>query len=436
MTLELETPEFFTKFGVPIILDGIAQIKIRSDDPVATATAAEMFLSKSLSELNLIAHQMMSGHLRGAISTLSFEEILSQPEAFAQRVQHLTAEDLGNMGIQVVSFTIREVKDPSNYIKALERPQQAEVEKNAVLGEARANRDAAIGRATAERESTVTASVAQKESQLARLQAETAVAEAMKIKEVQVQEYASQAAKAKAEADQSYELQKAKTQQLVINEKMGVDLAQKRKQIEVEESEIERRTKELVHMVQKPAEAESARIGLMADAEKGRQVAMAEAEAESAKVRGMAEAQIILAKGQAEAESIRLKRLAEAEGTKALLLAEAEGMQAKAEAYQQYNEAAVSQMLIEKLPEMAAAVAAPLAKIDRIIMVNTGSGADGLGIDRITKGVVDVLAQIPGVAEVLSGINLKELINKVPTLKPEVVAPAAAPPTDGATSEK
>ena len=105
---------------------------------------------------------------------------------------------------------------------------------------------------------------------------------------------------------------------------------------------------------------------VLAQAEKGRQVAMAEAEAESAKVRGMADAQVILAKGQAEAESIRLKRLAEAEGAKAMALAEAEGMQAKAEAYQQYNEAAVSQMLIDRLPEMAAAIAAPLAKIDRI----------------------------------------------------------------------
>jgi len=419
MTLELETPEFFTKFGVPIVLDGIAQIKIRSDDPIATATAAEMFLSKSLSELNLIAHQMMSGHLRGAISTLSFEEILSQPEAFAQRVQHLTAEDLGSMGIQVVSFTIREVKDPSNYIKALERPQQAEVEKNAVLGEANAHRDAAIGRASAEREATITSSIAQKESQLARLQAETAVAEAMKIKEVQVQEFAAQSAKAKAEADQSYELQKAKTQQLVVEQKLGVDLAQKRKQIEVEESEIERRTKELIHTVTKPAEADRDRIEVMASAEKGRQVAMAEAEAESAKVRGLAAAEVILATGQAEAEAIRLKGLASAEGAKAMLLAEAEGMQAKAEAYQQYNEAAVSQMFIEKLPEMAAAVAAPLAKIDRIIMVNTGGGADGIGIDKITKGVIDVLAQVPGVAEVLTGIDLKALVGKVRKLAPE-----------------
>jgi flotillin len=414
MTLELNTPEFYTRLGVPIVVDGIAQIKIRSDDPIATATAAEMFLSKSTDDLNQVAHQMMSGHLRGAIATLSFEEILSQPEAFAQRVQQLTAEDLGNMGIQVVSFTIREIKDPSQYIKALERPQQAEVEKNAALGEAKATRDSAIGRATAEREATVTASQASKEAMLAKLQAETAVAEAQKIKEVQVQNYQSEAAKAKAEADLSYELQKAKTEQLVVEQKMGIDLAQKKKQIEVEESEIERRSKELIHTVQRPAEAESAKVITLAEAERQRQVAMAEAQAEAGKVRGLAEADVIRAKGQAEAEAIRLRGLAEAEGLKAKSLAEAEGMQAKAEAYKQYNEAAVSQMFIERLPELAAAVAAPLSKIDKIVLVSTGGASTG--IEQITKGVVDVLAQVPGIAETLAGLDLRAIFQRVPAM--------------------
>ncbi len=415
MTLEINTPAFYTKYGVPIVVDGIAQIKVRSDDLIATATAAEMFLSKSVDDLNQIAHQMMSGHLRGAISTLSFEEILSQPEAFAQRVQQLTAEDLGNMGIQVVSFTMREIQDPSGYIKALERPKQAEVEKNAALGEANAQRDASIGRSAAEREATVTSSLALQEAQLAKLQAETAVAEAQKAKEVQVQQYHAEMARAKAEADLSYDLQKAKSEQLVVTERLGVDLVQKQKMVEVEESEIRRREMELVHSVQKPAEAERQKIAILTAAERERQIALAEAEAAAAKARGLAEAEVIRVKGEAEAEAVRLRGLAEAEGLKARLLAEAEGMRAKAEAYQQYNEAAVSQMLIEKLPDLAAAVSAPLQKIDRIMLVNTGNG-DGTGIERITKGVVDVIAQVPGVAEALVGIDLKEVLQRVPGL--------------------
>lgn len=151
MTLEIKTPEFYTKFGVPIIVDGIAQIKVRSDDATALITAAEMFLSKTREEMNEIALQMMSGHLRAVISTLPFEEIHANPEAFAQTVQRLTAEDLANMGIQVISFTIREIQDPKVYLQAIGRPKMAEVQKNAVLGEANANRDSTMGRSLAER---------------------------------------------------------------------------------------------------------------------------------------------------------------------------------------------------------------------------------------------------------------------------------------------
>src|SRR6185436_16131535 len=131
-----------------------------------------MFLSKSASEMNEIAHQMMQGHLRAVISTLPFEEIHANPEAFAQTVQRLTAEDLANMGIQVVSFTIREVQDPSGYMQALGRPQLAEVQKNAALGEANAERDAAMGKAAATRQASIVAAEAQRESELARIQAE------------------------------------------------------------------------------------------------------------------------------------------------------------------------------------------------------------------------------------------------------------------------
>ncbi|MDP6358333.1 MAG: flotillin family protein, partial [Planctomycetota bacterium] len=127
ITLEIRTPEFFTKYGVPIVVDAIAQIKVRSDDDIPIATAVEMFRSKSIREMNETAHQMMQGHLRGVISTMPFEEIHANPEAFAQAVQRLTAADLANMGIQVVSFTIREVQDPSGYLKALGRPQLAQV---------------------------------------------------------------------------------------------------------------------------------------------------------------------------------------------------------------------------------------------------------------------------------------------------------------------
>lgn len=419
MTLEIKTPEFYTKFGVPIIVDGIAQIKVRSDDSGSLITAAEMFLSKSREEMNEIALQMMSGHLRAVISTMPFEEIHANPEAFAQAVQRLTAEDLANMGIQVISFTIREIKDPHGYLQAIGRPKMAEVQKNAVLGEASANRDSTMGRSLAEREATITSSKAQEDSQLARIKADLSVAEASKEKNIKLNDFNSQIATAKANSDIAYDLQKAKAQQLLTEESIGVSIIERRKRAEVEEQEIARKELELIHSVQKPAEAERQRIEILAQAEQNRRKTVAEAEALAARVQGLAEAEVIKAKGEAEAGAIRQKALAEAEGLRAKFLAEAEGMKEKAKAWQEYNEAAVSQMFIEKLPAIAAAVAAPLSKIDRIVMVNNGSNGSGTGVDAITKSVTDVLAQLPAVAEVLTGVNLPELMKRVPALKQE-----------------
>lgn len=428
MTLEIKTPEFHTKFGVPIIVDGIAQIKVRSDDPLALITAAEMFLSKNVTEMNDTALQMMSGHLRAVISTLPFEEIHMNPEAFAQTVQRLTAEDLANMGIQVISFTIREIQDPKGYLQAIGRPKMAEVQKNAVIGEAAATRDSAMGKALADREATITQAKATEDSSLARIHADVAIAEAAKDKGIKVHAFDAEVATAKAQSDMAYELQKAKTQQLLTDEQLGVSLIEKRKMIELTQFDIQRAELQLVQNVQKPAEAEAFRIERLAQAEQLRHRAIGQANADAVRMRGMAEAEVMRARGDAEAEAVRKRGLAEAEGLRARYLAEAEGMQEKAKAWQGYNEAALSQMLVERLPEIAAAIAAPLARIDRITLVNSGSGnGDGLGVERITRGVTDVMGQIPGAIEMLSGINLPDLLKRLPAIGASSTGAAPAP---------
>jgi flotillin len=380
MTLEIRTPEFFTKFGVPIVVDGIAQIKVRSEDPVAVATAAEMFLSKSAAEMNEIAHQMMQGHLRAVISTLAFEEIHNNPEAFAQTVQKLTAEDLANMGIQVVSFTIREIQDPSGYMQALGRPKLAEVQKDAAVGEANAERDAAMGRAVASREASVTSAAARKESDLAQLSAEIAVLDAQAERDKHKAELAAEVSETKAESDLAYELSTTKARQAVLQEELVV-----------RDLQIQARQRELAFEVEKPAQAEQARIRLLA-----------EADAEAKRVLGRAEADVMLAKAQAEAEGVRQR-----------LEAEAEGMRRKAEAWQHYNSAALAELVIARLPEIASAVAAPLANIDRIVLIGDG-GNGSSGIERITKGVGEVLAQVPTVVEAMSGLDLTKLLRNEP----------------------
>ncbi|MCB9642469.1 MAG: flotillin family protein [Myxococcales bacterium] len=403
MTLEIKTPEFFTKYGVPIILDCIAQIKVLSRDPIATATAAEMFLSKTIDQMNEIAHQMMQGHLRAVISTLPFEEIHANPEAFSQNVQRLTSADLANMGIQVVSFTIREVQDPSGYLQALGRPQLAEVQKNATVGEAQAQRDATRGRVEAEQSALISKAKAEETARLAQIQAELSVADAETAKESKLNEYKIHLAKSRAEGEMAYELQKCKAEQLLAEERLGVERVVRTKQIEVEDLEIQRKERELVHSVRKPAEAEQARLR-----------AMAEAEAEADRIRGLAEAEVILAKGRAQAEAERLLVLAEAEGIRARAEAEAEGMTRKAEAWKQYNAAAISELMIEKMPEVAQAIAAPLQKIGKVVMFQGGGKDDGMGFDRLTQGIVQVAGQLPEVMEGLTGLDLRALLRRLP----------------------
>ncbi|HJN14671.1 MAG TPA: SPFH domain-containing protein [Armatimonadota bacterium] len=415
MTLEIHTPEFYTKLGVPIVVDAIAQIKVRSDDPIATATAAEMFLSKGRAEMNEIAHQMMQGHLRAVISTLPIEEIHRNPEAFAQSVHRLTSEDLANMGIQVVSFTIREIQDPNGYLNALGRPELAGVHKDAALGEATAQRDSQQGKAQAERDAAVVAAKANEEARLAQLSADVAIADAQRDRDVNVHEYNRQVSEAEAKRDMAYELQKAKTEQALVNEKIGVSMVEREKQIEVEELEITRREKELDHTVRKPAEADRFKTETLASGEQRKVQMLAEAQAEAAKLQGLAEAEVIKAKGEAEAEVIRQKALAEAEGVEAMKSAEAEGMRRKAEAWKEYTAPAISELLIDRLPDIASAVAGPLEKIDRIVMVNNGD-SDSTGVERVTKGVTNVMAQVPGFVELMQSVDLKGVVQQIPGL--------------------
>ncbi|MCA9664518.1 MAG: hypothetical protein KC503_02985 [Myxococcales bacterium] len=442
MTLELRTPEFFTKFAVPIVVDAIAQIKVLSDDPAATATAAEMFLSKTEAEMNEIAHQMMQGHLRAVISTMPFEEIHANPEAFARTVQRLTAADLANMGIQVVSFTIREVRDPSGYLQALGRPQLAEVQKQAVLGEANAQRDATVGKSVADREASVSAAKAREQSKCAEIDAELAIASADAARDVRKHELAARVAEARALSELAYETKLTHGRQTLVEEQLGVSKIEREKHIELETLEVARRERELDHSVRRPAEAERYRQQLLLQVEAERTRALAEAAAEAERMRGAAHAEVTLAEGKARAEAVRLERLAEADGLAAKLHAETEAMQRKAEAWQHYSPAALAELLIDRLPAVAEAVAKPLSQIDRIVLVDHGgASADGSGasassgVERVARGVTNVMAQLPAVMATMTGVDLQQLLGELPKRAAAKPALPAAAGTSGKNGE-
>lgn len=403
ITLDVRTPEVYTVKGVPVMVDGIAQIKVKGDD-ISINTAAEQFLSKSIEDIRKIALQTVEGHLRAILGTLTVEEIYSQRDVFAAKVQEIAAEDLANMGLGIISFTIRDIRDNEGYLDALGKPRIAQVKRDALIGQAEADRDAIIRSAEAKRE-----------GEAARFAAETKIAEAERDYQMRVAEYTADVNKKKAIADLAYDLQKYQTAQAVKEQEIQVLVVEKEKQIDVQEKEIIRKQKELTAMVEKPAEAEKYRISTLADAERYQLRTTAEGVADATKLKGFAEADVVRATGQGQADATKAVGLAEAEVIRAQGFATAEAMEKKAEAWRNYNEAAILQMFIEKLPEIARAISEPLAKTERIIIINSGDG--GGGASKLTKDVTDIIAQIPPVLEALTGLNLEQLFQRLPELK-------------------
>jgi len=393
MTIDVKTPSVYTITGVPVRVDGVAQIKVRGEE-TAIRTAAEQFLSKTPTEVMSIAHQTLEGHLRAIIGKLTVEELYKDRDKFAQNVQSESATDFANMGLQIVSFTIKEVQDDQGYLDALGKPKIAEVKKEAI-----------VGQSIADREATIQSSKNIQAGQEARFLAETAVAESKRNYEMKQADYQAAINQKKAESDLAYDLQKFKSQQAVKLEEMKVLDIEKERMIDI-------RQKELQATIQRPAEAERFRIQQIAEGAKFQTIAEAEARALSAQNIGRGEGEAIKAKGLAEAEAVRAKGLAEAEVILAKGQAEAEAMRKKAEAWRAYNEAAIAQMFIEKLPELARAIAEPLGRTDKITIIS--NGGEGIGASKLTKDIVDIIAQLPPVLEGVSGINLKDLITKIP----------------------
>ena len=256
LTIDVQTPEVYTSKGVPVKVDGVAQVKVKGDD-ISVATAAEQFLSKSVDEIKNIATQTLEGHLRAILGTMTVEDIYQNRDAFASKVQEVAAGDMANMGLSIVSFTIRDIRDGQGYLEALGKPRIAQVKRDAQIAQAEADRDAMIR-----------SSQATQAGQEAKFQADSKIAEAQRDYQSNVAQYQAAVNQKKAEADLAYDLQKFKTGQLVKAEEVQVSIVEKQKQIELQQQEILRKQRELEAMVQKPADAERYRVETLANAKK------------------------------------------------------------------------------------------------------------------------------------------------------------------------
>src|SRR2546423_6753013 len=397
--------DLYTRQGVAVTVEAVAQIKVKSD-PESILTASEQFLTKSDADREALIRLVMEGHLRGIIGQLTVEQIVKEPEMVGDRMRSTCAEDMNKMGLEVISFTIKEVRDKNDYISNMGRPDIARIKRDADVASAEAERDTAIKRAEAQRAAAVAKAQADQERVMAETLSAAKQAEAQRDLEIKKANYKEMTTKQQAQADKAYELQTNVMQQQVMAEAVKIRQIEKEQEIKVQEAEILRHERELIAQVLKGAEVEKRRIETLAEAEKLRLTVEAEGHASATRAQGEAEAEIILKKGEAEAKA----------------------MNVKAEAYQEYNQAAVVDKLLTGLPEVVRALASPLANVDKITIVSTGNG-DAAGMNKITGDIAKMAAQVPALFETLSGMSMHELFSKVRLIgdhapKPDVLPPA------------
>lgn len=449
MKLDVRTNGAMTSQGVPINTDGVAVIKVRNDKHSILAAIEQFNATKESETVKIISdvsREVLEGKLREIISKLTVEEIYNDRESFGAKVHEVAGTDLSEMGLEIKTLTIKDISDNNGYLKAMGEARIAEVKKNAQIAVAEANK-----------ETQIKTSEAQRLGQTASIEAETAIAEANKIKNIKQLAFEKEQFAAKADADAAYSIQKniaqkqmtdtemdaevIKQQRLkdVETEKIQISIAAEQKNIELAEKKAERKEKELLETMVKPAEAEKAMQQLNADADKYKEIAEAEARAEALKLQaaaeaqarklqaeadaealklkakaqaeqiqlqGFAEAEQSKAKGLAEAEVIRQKGLAEAEAIKMQGLAEAEAMEKKAEAYAKYNDAGKMEMLVNILPEVAKHVAEPMSRIEKIIVMD-GNG-DGSSATSVAKTVSSTMATVMESVKEMTGFDLTE----------------------------
>lgn len=392
MKIYVATQGALTEQGVGVIVNGVAILKIKSDRD-SILSAVEQFntgsYNKTIKVIEDMSKSVLDGKLREIISKLTVEEVYKDKDKFSSRVQEVAAVDLSDMGLEVKSFTIMDIADENGYLEALGKKRIAEV-----------LRDAQIAEANAAMETKIKTSEANRLGQEAFLVSETQIAEANKKKELQIQSFRKEQETAKAMADLAYEIEKNKVNKEVTETEMQVELIKKQKETELAEQEALRKEKEL-----------NATIVKLAEAEKYRDIQIAQAKAEARKLESTAEAQVIKDRGTAEAHQIREKGAAEAERIREVGLAEAEAMHKKAEAFKQYGEAAVTQLIVERLPEIAEAISIPLAKTEKIVIVDNGSGSGGAS--KVSGYITDIMATLPQTVEALTGIDVLEVLKNV-----------------------
>uniref|UniRef100_A0A1Y1MJ69 Band 7 domain-containing protein n=1 Tax=Photinus pyralis TaxID=7054 RepID=A0A1Y1MJ69_PHOPY len=378
MTLQIDSPKVYTSQGVPISVSGVAQVKIQGQNKDMLLAACEQFLGKKESEVQHIALVTLEAYQRAIMGSMTVEEIYKDRKKFSRQVFEVASSDLVNMGITVVSYTLKDISDDTGYLLSLGMARTAEVK-----------RDARIGEAEARAEATIKEALAEEQRMASVLHNDTLIAKAKRDYELKKAAYDLEVYTQRATAELAYDLQAAKTKQRIREEEMQIKVVERTQQIAIQEQETSRRLQELESTIRRPAEAEKYRLEKIAEANCKRVVLEAEAEAEALRLKGEAEAFAIEAKAKAEAEQ----------------------MAKKAEAWKEYKRAAMVDMFMDILPQVVAEVSAPLSQANKITMVSTGQGE--IGAAKLTSEVLTMVAGIPQVVKAMTGVDLVQNLQSI-----------------------
>ena len=419
MTVDIKTEQSVpTSDFINVNVDAVAKVRI------------------SPHEITRDLQDSLQGNMREIIGTLSLKEINTDRDSFSDQVMQKASKDMDKLGIEILSCNIQNVTDENGLIKDLGADNTSLIKKNAAIAKAQADRDIAIAQAQAERESNE-----------ARVQADTQIAQKQTELEIRRAELKILADGKKAEADAAYEIQSQEQRKSIETATVNAEIAKTQREAELRQAEVEVQKQRLEADIRAKADAERYRQQQEAEADLFKRQKDAEAARYEQEQKAEAEMKIAQAQKYAreqEAEGIAAVGKAEAESIRAKALAEAEGIDKKAEAMKKYGEAAVIEMVMQALPEIAKHVAEPLSKVDKITMYGEGNSAKLLadiitGTTQVTEGItqgmgIDVKSLVAGMlGGRLAGGADKTIVlqGPAPAERPQEAAPAPAQPEDG-----
>ncbi|NBH33679.1 flotillin family protein [Clostridiaceae bacterium] len=423
MTVDIKTEQSVpTNDFINVNVDAVAKVRI-SPSPDGIKLAAKNFLNKKAVDITMDLQDSLQGNMREIIGTLSLKEINTDRDSFSDQVMSKASKDMDKLGIEILSCNIQNVTDENGLIKDLGADNTSRIKKDAAIAKAQADRDIAIAQAEAD-----------KSANDARVIAQTEIAQKNNELAIKKSELQKNADTKKAEADAAYEIQKQEQQKTIQTATVNAQIAKAEREAELRkqqvaiqqqflEAEINKKADAERYKVEQEAAATLAKRQREAEAKKYEQEkeaeamkAKAQAEADAMKAKALAEAEALKAKAEAtrfaaeqEATGIRAKGEAEAASIQAKALAEAEGMEKKAEAYSKYDNAAILEMLLSIMPQMAAEIAKPLASISKVNIYG-GGGDSGSGISQVSGNAATVMQQVFDTMSEATGVDFREIL--------------------------